>query len=106
MIDSRDLRRMAGHGGPVCVDSDGLVIDAHADDMPLPTLLVVPVSEAVKHVEGDRVTDELDRSQLWSVKGIAVDRAIVEILPMGSFTMADLIQRVAAAGHVWGTTLL
>jgi hypothetical protein len=97
---------MTGHGRPVCVDSDGLAIDLLADDLPLPTLLVAPVSDAVKQVHGDRVTDDLDRSQLWAIKGIAVDRAIVEILPLGSFTMDDVIQRVAAAGYAWGTTLL
>jgi hypothetical protein len=92
--------------GTACVDSDGLGIDASSDDLPIPALLVAPVSDAVKHVEGDRVIYDLDRSQLWAVQGIAIDRAIVETLPEGSFTMAEVIQLVAAAGHVWGATLL
>jgi hypothetical protein len=97
---------MTGGGRVVFVDRDCRATEAPATDWPLPTLLVAEVSDAVKQVEGSRVTFDLDRSLLWAVQGIAVDRTTVETLPEGSFTMAEVIQRVAAAGHAWDTTLL
>lgn len=88
------------------VDADGRVLEAPIDDLQLPSLLVVPVSDAVKQLEGDRVTVDLDRSQFWAVRGVAVDQVVAESLPDGSFTLTELIQLVDAAGYVWGTTLL
>jgi hypothetical protein len=97
---------MTDEGGVASVDGDGRVVEAPIDGVELPCLLVAPVSDAVKHVEGDRLTEELDRSQLWAVRGIVIDQAVAESLPDGSFTLAEVIELVDAAGHVWGTTLL
>ena len=97
---------MTNEAGVVSIDADGRVIDAAPDDVSLPSLLVAPVSDAVKKMEGDRLTEDLDRSQLWSVRGIAVDRLVMESVPDGSFTMAELIQQVESAGQVWSTTPL
>jgi hypothetical protein len=106
VIDSRDLRRIAAENGVASVDAEGRVVETPIDGATLPSLLVAPVSEAVKHVRGDRLMDDLDRSQLWAVRGIAVDHVVATSLPDGSFTLAELIELVDAAGHVWGTTLL
>ncbi|HEU4917220.1 MAG TPA: hypothetical protein VFV13_11730 [Acidimicrobiia bacterium] len=106
MIDSRELRRRAGDGRVVFVDADGSEIDGPLGDVTVPALLVVPVSEAVKRAEKDRLTEDIDRSLIWAVRGIAVDHAVVETLPDGSFTISELIDAVTAAGHVWRTTPL
>jgi hypothetical protein len=97
---------MTDESGVAAVDADGRVVEAPVDGMAVPCLLVAPVSDAVKHMEGDRLTEDLDRSQLWAVRGIVIDRAVAESLPDGSFTLAELIELVDAAGHIWGTTLL
>jgi hypothetical protein len=97
---------MTAENGVASVDADGRVVEAPIEDLALPSLLVAPVSDAVKHVEGDRLTEDLDRRQLWAVRGIAIDQTVAESLPDGSFTLAELIELVDAAGHVWGTTLL
>ena len=83
-------------------DPEGRPFDGLPDDLPAPSLLVAPVSEAVKRVEGDRLAEDLDRSRLWLVRGIAVDRVVMESVPDGSYTMTDLIRQVEAAGHAWG----
>jgi hypothetical protein len=88
------------------VDPEGRVVAAPIEGFTVPSLLVAPVSDAVKQVESDRLIEDLDRNQLWAVRGIAVDDVVAVSLPDGSFTLAELIELVDAAGHVWGTTLL
>ena len=106
MIDSRKLRRRVADGRVVAVDSDGRDLDRIPHGLGAPTLLVAPVSEAVKRVEHERLVEDLDRSALWQVRGIVVDCAVVESMPDGSFTMGELIEQVRDAGHVWVTTPL
>jgi hypothetical protein len=105
VIDSRGLRRRAAGGHVVAVDTAGRDLEV-PQDVVTPSLLVADVSEAVKRVEGDKVTEDLDRGQLWLVRGLAVDRLVMESVSEGTLTMAELIREVEAAGHVWGTTLL
>jgi hypothetical protein len=67
---------------------------------------VVAVSDAVKVVGGDMLTEDVDRTQVWGVRGIAIDHSVAVSLPEGTFTMAEVIQLVEQAGHVWSTTPL
>jgi hypothetical protein len=106
MIDSRELRLRAADAPLISMDADGRAMGPLPDDVRVPSLLVAPVSEAVKRVVSGMVAEDLDRSLIWVVRGIAVGRAVVEALPDGSFTMAQLIDEVTAAGHTWDTTLL
>jgi hypothetical protein len=106
VIDSRELRRRAADGGVVSVDAEGRYIEDVPGDVILPALLVVPVTDAVKHVDGDRLAADLDRSLMWSVRAVAVDVVVAGSVPDGAFTLGQLIQEVEAAGHVWHTTLL
>jgi hypothetical protein len=106
VIDSRELRRRAAGGRVVSVNAEGGYLADLPADLPTPALLVEPVTDAVKQVDGDLLVADLDRSLLWSVRGMAVDLTVTDSLPDGSFTLAELIQEVEAAGHTWNTTLL
>jgi hypothetical protein len=106
MIDSRELRRRTADGAVVTVDLEGRYIESPDDEAHIPSLLVAPVTDAVKLVDGDRLIADLDRSLLWSVRAIAVDHSVAESLPDGAFTLTELIHEVEAAGHNWHTTLL
>jgi hypothetical protein len=106
VIDSRELRRRASEDRVATVDAGGRFIEDPPDDSDIPALLVTPVTDAVKLVDGDRLTADLDRSLLWSVRGIAIDFEVADSLPDGAFTLAQLIREVETAGHTWHTTLL
>ena len=95
---------MAGDGRVVFVDAAGVEIDGPPGEVTIPALLVPPVSDAVKRAEKDRLAADIDRSLIWAVRGIAVDHAVVESLPDGSFTISELIDAVTAAGHTWHPT--
>jgi hypothetical protein len=106
MIDSRELRRITADGSTVTVGPGGRFIENLPDDADIPALLVTPVTDAVKLVDGEELIEDLDRSLLWSLRGIAVDLSVAESLPDGVFTLSELIHEVEAAGHTWHTTLL
>jgi hypothetical protein len=106
VIDSSELRRMTADGTVVTVGPGGRFIEKLHDDTDIPAMLVTPVTDAVKVVDGDRLIEDLDRSLLWSLRGIAVDYSVAESLPDGVFTLSELIHEVEAAGHAWHTTLL
>ena len=106
MIDVGALQRMTADGRVCFVDVGGQPIDPSAEDLEVPVLLVTPVSDAVKRLDGDRLAEDLDRSQMWLVGGIAVDGSTIDSLPDGPMEIGELIELVAGAGHNWSTTLL
>jgi hypothetical protein len=106
VIDSRELRQRAAEDRVVTVDAGGRLAEDPPEDVDIPALLVAPVTDAVKLVDGDRLTADLDRSLLWSVRGVAIDFEVADSLPEGAFTLVELIHAVEAAGHTWHTALL
>lgn len=105
MLDILAIRQAAYEHGRVRLDPDG-VLDLSgdiqgADDRAV--LVVDEVTEAVKRVEGEGVLGTVDRDELWTVKGIILDREVVLGLPDDLATPADLIGAVKNAGYHWTT---
>jgi hypothetical protein len=108
VIDSQRLSQLATADPVVVVDHNGLPLDRDLlpDDLPVPGLLVGPVTEAVKRVKGGRLIADLDRDSLWAVRGFVLDSTIVGALGDGEFAALDLIGAVSAAGFRWRPTIL
>ena len=108
MIDSRTLRTLAATAPLVIVDHNGEQMDRERlpDDLPIPGLLVSPVTEAVKQVEAGRLIADLDRDSLWAVGGFVLDITVIAALGEGTFSAAELIGAVASAGFDWQPTIL
>lgn len=84
-------------------DTDGATL--HIDPPPdaPATLLVVPVTDALKIVSGDRVAGSFDRGRAWTVVGFALRREVVERLGGKEMAPQALIEKVKDLGHVWQT---
>lgn len=87
----------------VVFDEDGLPLVVDVPEALGPaTLLVSDVNEALKWVDDrGRVTESVDRSTVWSVDAIVVDREVLSRLDEDGHTVGSLLQAVAALGHVW-----
>jgi hypothetical protein len=92
----------------VIVDHNGEPIEREGlpDELPIPGLLVSPVSEAVKQVEAGRLIADLDRDSLWEVDGFVLDITVIAALGEATFSAAELIGAVISAGFDWQTTIL
>ena len=96
LVDSTDAAR-------VVFDEDGLplVVDL-PDEIGPATLLVSDVNEALKWVDDrGRVTESVDRSTVWSVDAIVVDREVLSRLDEDDHTVDSLLEAVAALGYTW-----
>ena len=100
MIDSRTLRALAATAPLVIVDHSGEPMDREGlpDELPVPGLLVSPVTEAVKQVEAGRLITDVDRDSLWAVGGFVLDIAVIAALGEGTYSAAELIGAVTSAG--------
>lgn len=96
LVDSTDAARVA-------FDEDGLPLDLDLPDEIGPaTLLVSDVNEALKLVDDrGRVTESVDRSTVWSVDAIVVDRQVLSRLDEDGHTVGSLLEAVAALGYTW-----
>lgn len=104
MLDAPTLRRLAERAdGPILVDVTGAPRDATRlpGDAGVPGLLVAMVTEAVKQVEGNRVTASLDRDEMWAVEGFLLDAALIAALPDDLGSPTGLLDAVAEAGVRW-----
>jgi hypothetical protein len=64
-------------------------------------LLVRPVTDAVKEIDGARVRASVDREGLWLVEGFSVDRKVIEAVGPRPITSDELIAAVEDAGFEW-----
>jgi len=108
VLDSQTLRRMTATDPLVVVDHNGEPMDRDGlpDELPVPGLLVSPVTEAVKQTEGGRLIADLDRDSLWAVRGFILDITVLDALGQGSYSVEELIGAVTAAGLDWQPTIL
>ncbi len=108
MIDLQTMRRMATARPVVVVDHNGEPMDRPGlpDELPVPGLLVSTVNEAVKQVDTGSLIADLDRDSLWAVAGFALDVTVLDALGEGTYSAADLIGAVTAAGFDWMPTIL
>ncbi len=63
-------------------------------------LVVAPVTDAVKRVEGDRV-ESLDRDRMWAVVAIALDKVVLEQLDGDELSVEELLSAVPRMGYSW-----
>ncbi len=88
-------------GGRVVFDAQGSPAEvdvSHARGQAI--LVVAPVTDAVKRVEGGRV-ESLDRDRMWAVEAIALDKAVVERLDVDELSVEDLLISVHRMGYSW-----
>lgn len=94
--------RAASGSGWVVIDPKGRVMDVSVPSQGGPaTLLVAPVTDALKELSAGRVVGSLDRDQFWEVAAFALSHDTLTRLE-GDYTSAtDLYQAVVAAGLDW-----
>lgn len=66
----------------------------------VPALLVAPVTDAVKRVDGD-VVASFDRDTLWAVDAMALGREVLEALGDVELSAETLVDEVRALGYSW-----
>jgi len=103
MIDISTLREALVDGENwVIFDPSGRVLH---DDVPRDagpaTLVVAPMTDAVKRVADGRVVGSMDRSGLWRVHAFVLNRIVFDKLGSGVFEVRDLLEAVAATGISW-----
>lgn len=105
MLNVPAIRQAVNECQRIRLDSDG-VLDLSGDIPGVDdraVLLVDEVTEAVKRVEGEAIQGTVDRDELWTVKGMILDREVVLALPDDLGSPADLIEAVTDAGYHWTT---
>ena len=108
MFSSQQLRKLRDTGpGPILVDGAGapLPVEGLPEDAMPPALLVAPVTEAVKEVDGGTIVRYLNRDAMWAVQGFLLSNEIVSALPDGIDSAAGLIEAVSRSGLRWSTIL-
>jgi hypothetical protein len=70
-------------------------------DITPPTLMVGPVTDAMKLVSADRVVGSVDKESLWGVVGFVLTRDIIVELGVAELTPAALVEAVTRLGHRW-----
>ena len=103
VIDISTLRAALVDGENwVIFDPSGRVLH---DDVPRAagpaTLVVAPLTDAVKRVADGKVVGSMDRSGLWRVHALLLNRIVLDKLGSGTFEARDLIDAVAATGISW-----
>ena len=95
--------RLAGNlrGSWVAFDKHGdpLEIEIPRDVGPA-ALLVSPVTDAVKRMDGDTV-ESLDRDQMWLVEAIVLNIVVLRRLGDLEATPEELVSAVREAGYSW-----
>lgn len=93
---------LIGDGDRVMFDPEGNILhgEVPADAGPA-TLIVTPVTDAVKTVEEGKVTGSVDRSRLWKVEAFLLDATILDQLGAGAIDADSLLDAVEATGIAW-----
>lgn len=79
-------------GEPVEIDIPGSIGPA--------ALLVSPVTDALKRVEGG-IVEPVDRDQMWEVDAIVLNRVVLRRLGEGEMSVEDLLAAVRELGFSW-----
>lgn len=104
MADGSSIRdRLRDASGAVALGVDGHVIDRPGQPEPaLPTLLVAPVTDALKSLSADGfVTGSLDREEAWRVVGYHLDETISHRLAERDIGIDRIHQEVMDMGLAW-----
>lgn len=109
VLSVSSLRAQAeDRGSPLVFELDGRILASGTDaGLSHPTLLVVPVTDALKEVSGLGVVQRsLDRDEVWRVVAFCLDLPTLSELSLDSVEAADLCQAVADLGVRWEVQLL
>lgn len=88
-------------GDRVVFDRQGNPADVDVSHVPGQAILVVvPVTDAIKRVEGGRVKS-LDRDRMWAVEAIALDKVVVDQLDVDELSVEELLAAVPRMGYSW-----
>lgn len=88
-------------GDRVVFDRQGKPADVDVSQASGQAILVVaPVTDAVKRVEGGRV-ESLDRDRMWALEAIALDMVVVEQLDVDELSVEELLAAVPRMGYSW-----
>lgn len=101
MLSISKLEKALGDGDWVVASPDGDVLDREIPKSIGPaTLMVRPLTDALKRVVADRVVESISRDDVWSVEAFALNRVVVEKLE-GELEPRDLYEAVRATGLAW-----
>ena len=101
MLSVSELAERLGDEDWVVVTPDGQFIDMEIPRSIGPaTLLVRPVTDALKRVEGTRIVDSVSRDEVWSVDGFALNRVVLNKLS-GELTPQGLYEAVRETRLSW-----
>ena len=95
--------RLAGSitDGRVAFDTQGNPVEVDLGIVHGPaSLLVVPVTDAVKRMRGG-VVESLDRDQMWVVEAMVIETDVLEALGEVDLTAEELWQAVEQVGFSW-----
>jgi hypothetical protein len=96
----RLIERLDGHR--VVFDKSGAPVDLEApDDVGPATFLVTGVTDALKLVADGMVEGSVDRSRMWAVEAIILDRVVLERLGPRRLSFEDLLTEVRQLGFAW-----
>lgn len=103
MIEISALREgLIGDGDWVMFDPEGNILHGEVPAGAGPaTLIVTPVTDAVKTVEEGKVTGSVDRSSLWKVEAFLLDVTVLDKLGAGPIDADSLLDAVEATGISW-----
>lgn len=101
MLLISELERLLGEADWVVVSPSGERIDFEiAPDIGPATLLVRPVTDALKMRSGTRLIGAVRRDLVWSVEGFALNRVVVDKLG-GEYTPLELYEAVRETRLSW-----
>lgn len=85
------------------IDPAGELLDLQPPrDLAPATLLVTPVTDALKRVSaGGRVVESLDRDRFWAVSAFALGAEVLQRLEGEYTTAEELYMQVVGAGLPW-----
>jgi hypothetical protein len=66
----------------------------------LATIVVKPVTDALKKRSGDRIAGALRRDEMWIVESYILNSVVIEGLE-DSVTVDELVEAVRRLGHDW-----
>ena len=87
----------------VAFDLEGSPMPIDLTTIESPSLLVIPVVDALKAVSADRVVGSLDKDSVLGVVGFVLSREVVQRLGDSDYTPAELVDTVADLGYLWKT---
>lgn len=106
MLSADEIKQRLGEGTWVVVTPDGGFLDIEIPKTIGPATMVVgPVTDALKIRTGDRITSALSRDEVWAVEAYALNQVVVRHLE-GEMSADGLVEIVSGLGYGWQVTQL